>query len=185
MQQSLHLRNVLMVSGSPKTTERNALKTVWPYRNRYVCDCLIVLCNCSSLLSKLCTGCGRNNSHILKVNKNQTKQGTQKILLFIKSTYDAIFFQTLLKITSLKCRPLLMTNSWSRSWKLSMALRVIAGGMAATSCHIASFNCSIVPGRRVWELFLPHPVYYLHILIHISHKFYMYTLYAAVFLILL
>ena len=24
---------------------------------------------------------------------------------------------------------------------------VIAGGMAATSCRIASFNCSIVPGR--------------------------------------
>jgi len=45
------------------------------------------------------TGCGRNNSHILKVNKNQMKQGTQKILLFIKSTYDVIFFQTLLKIT--------------------------------------------------------------------------------------
>ena len=58
------------------------------------------------------------------------------------------FFQTLVKITSLKCRPLLMTNSWSRSRKLSMALRVIAGGMAATSCRIASFNCSIVPGRR-------------------------------------
>ena len=37
-------------------------------------------------------GCGRNNSHILKVNKNQTKQGTQKILLFIKSTYYATFF---------------------------------------------------------------------------------------------
>ena len=37
------------------------------------------------------------------------------------------FFQTLLKITSLKCRPLLMTNSWIRSRKLSMALRVIAG----------------------------------------------------------
>ena len=37
------------------------------------------------------TGCGRNNSHILKINKNQTKQGTQKILLFIKSTYDAFF----------------------------------------------------------------------------------------------
>ena len=36
------------------------------------------------------TGCGRNKSHILKINKNQTKQGTQKILLFIKSTYDAI-----------------------------------------------------------------------------------------------
>jgi len=33
--------------------------------------------------------------------------------------------------------------------KLSMALRVIAGGMAETSCHIASFNCSVVPGRRV------------------------------------
>ena len=29
-----------------------------------------------------------------------------------------------------------------------MALRVIAGGIAATSCRIASFNCSIVPGRR-------------------------------------
>ena len=39
------------------------------------------------------TGCGRNNSHILKVNKNQTKQGTQKILLYMKSTYDAIFFK--------------------------------------------------------------------------------------------
>jgi len=37
------------------------------------------------------TGCGRNNSHILKVYKNQMKQGTQKILLFIKSTYDAFF----------------------------------------------------------------------------------------------
>ena len=40
------------------------------------------------------TGCGRNNSHILKVNKNQKKQGTQKILLFIKSAYDAIFSNT-------------------------------------------------------------------------------------------
>jgi len=29
-----------------------------------------------------------------------------------------------------------------------MALQVIAGGMAATSCRIASFNCSIVPGQR-------------------------------------
>jgi len=28
-----------------------------------------------------------------------------------------------------------------------MALRVIAGEMAVTSCRIASFNCSIVPGR--------------------------------------
>ena len=59
------------------------------------------------------TGCGRNNSHILKVNKNQTKQGTQKILLFMKSTYDAIFSNTF-KV----CRPLLMTKSWSRSRKL-------------------------------------------------------------------
>ena len=101
------------------------------------------------------TGCGRNNSHILKVNKNQTKQGIQKIILFIKSTYDAICFQIHLKITSLKCRPLLMTISWSLSRKLSMALRVIAGGMAATSCRIASFNCSIVPGRRTcWGFFL-------------------------------
>jgi len=65
----------------------------------------------SDKLTVLHTGCGRNNSYILKVNKNQTKQGTQKILLFIKTTCDAIFFQTLLKITSLKCRSLLMTHS--------------------------------------------------------------------------
>jgi len=39
------------------------------------------------------TGCSRNNSHILNVNKNETKQGTLKILVFIKSTYDAIFFK--------------------------------------------------------------------------------------------
>ena len=39
------------------------------------------------------TGCGRNNTHILKVNKNQTKQGTQKILSFIKSTYGTIVFK--------------------------------------------------------------------------------------------
>jgi len=39
------------------------------------------------------TGYGRNNSHILKVYKNQTNQGTENILLFIKSTYDAIFFR--------------------------------------------------------------------------------------------
>ena len=43
------------------------------------------------------TGCGRNNSHILKVNKNQTKKGTQKIISFIKSTYDAIFFSNTFK----------------------------------------------------------------------------------------
>ena len=41
--------------------------------------------------------CGRNNSHILKVNKNQTKHGTQKIPLFIKSTYDAIYFSNTFK----------------------------------------------------------------------------------------
>jgi len=35
------------------------------------------------------TGCGRNKAHILKVYKNQKKKGTQKIVLFIKSTYDA------------------------------------------------------------------------------------------------
>ena len=108
----------------------------WQFETTNTCD--VVFFN---------TGCGRNNFQILKVNKNQTKQGTQKILLFIKSTYDAFFFQTLLKKTSLKCRPLLMTHSWSRSRKLSMALRVIAGRMATTSC-IASFNCPIVTGRH-------------------------------------
>jgi len=30
----------------------------------------------------------------LKVNKNQTKQSTQKIILFIKITYDAYFSNT-------------------------------------------------------------------------------------------
>ena len=39
------------------------------------------------------TGCGRNNSQILKGNKNQMKQGT-KFFLFIKSTYDAFFSNT-------------------------------------------------------------------------------------------
>jgi hypothetical protein len=85
------------------------------------------------------TECGGNNYHILNDNKNKTKQGTQKINLFIKSTYYDTFFLTLLKITSLKWRPLLMTHNRSRSRKLSMNLRVIAGGMAATSCRIASY----------------------------------------------
>ena len=35
-----------------------------------------------------------------------------------------------------------------------MALRIIAGGMAATSCRIASFNCSIVPGRNSVRIFV-------------------------------
>jgi hypothetical protein len=39
---------------------------------------------------KDCTGCDRNNSHILKGNKNQTKQGTQTILLLITGTYNAV-----------------------------------------------------------------------------------------------
>ena len=30
------------------------------------------------------TGCGRNNSHILKVNKNQTKQGTQENCVYAR-----------------------------------------------------------------------------------------------------
>ena len=33
----------------------------------------------------------RTNSHILKGNKNQMKQGIQKILILIKSTYNAVF----------------------------------------------------------------------------------------------
>jgi len=33
----------------------------------------------------------------LKVYKNQTTQGTQKNLLFIKNTYDAIFFSSTFK----------------------------------------------------------------------------------------
>jgi len=52
--------------------------------------CVIVQRSCIEFSS---TGCSRNNSHISKGNKNQTKQGTQKILLFTKSTYDAIFFK--------------------------------------------------------------------------------------------
>ena len=75
-----------------------------------------------------------------------------------------------------------MTYSWSRSRKLSMALLVIAGGMTATSCRIASFNCSIVPGRRaspwnywtfkMWELFLPHPVLFRSIYVWKDNCFY-------------
>ena len=40
------------------------------------------------------TGCGRNNSHIFKVYKNQMTQGTHKMILFIKRIYDAIFSNT-------------------------------------------------------------------------------------------
>ena len=34
---------------------------------------------------------GRNNAHILKGNKNQTKQGTQKIILLIKAHITQFF----------------------------------------------------------------------------------------------
>ena len=37
------------------------------------------------------TGYTRNNSHILKGSKNKMKQSIQKILLLIKSTYNAVF----------------------------------------------------------------------------------------------
>ena len=40
---------------------------------------------------KDCTGYDRNNSHILKGNTNQTKQGTQNILLLITRTYNSVF----------------------------------------------------------------------------------------------
>ena len=36
-------------------------------------------------------------------------------------------------------------------------LRVIAGGMAATSCRIPSFSCSIVPGQHAWTLAFRYP----------------------------
>ena len=67
-------------------------------------NCSFLFCESYEQMNTLCrqskgfmnikaggAGCGRNNSHILKVYKNQMKQGTQKILLFIKSTYEAIF----------------------------------------------------------------------------------------------
>ena len=75
----------------------------------------------------------QNNSHILKVNKNQTKQGTQKILLFIKSTYDAIFSNTFKdNITQV---PAVIDDTLLKPFT-----EVVHG--------FASFNCSIVPGRR-------------------------------------
>jgi hypothetical protein len=45
----------------------------------------------------------------LKGNKNQTKQGTQKILLFIESTYDAIFSNPL-KDNIAKLAAVMMTH---------------------------------------------------------------------------
>jgi len=39
------------------------------------------------------TGCGRNNSHILKVNKNQKKQGTQKKIFIYKKHIGCNFFK--------------------------------------------------------------------------------------------
>ena len=58
------------------------------------------------------------------------------------------FFSNTFKYNIAQVPALLMTKSWSPSRKLSMAMRVIADGMAATYCRIASFSCSIVPGRR-------------------------------------
>jgi len=85
----------------------------------------------------------------IKIKRNKVHK---KFFYIWKAHMVQFFFQALLKITSLKCWPLLMTLSWSRLQNLSMALRVIAGGMAATSCRIASFTCSIVPGRRALEV---------------------------------
>ena len=88
----------------------------------------------------------------IKIKRNKVHK---KIILFIKSTYDAIFFQIPLKITSLKCRPLLMTNPWSRSRKLSMALRVIASGMTPKAMDNLSERlqeCVINNGRHLSDV---------------------------------
>ena len=39
-----------------------------------------------------CTGCGRMDSHISKGNKKRTKQVTKKSFIFLKSTYNLVFF---------------------------------------------------------------------------------------------
>ena len=43
------------------------------------------------------TGCGRNNSHILKGNKNQMKQGTKKSLFLQKAHMMPFFFSNTFK----------------------------------------------------------------------------------------
>jgi hypothetical protein len=75
----------------------NPLTSNDPYRGRTAsltskrCIFYIYSTNIGTEYFKHGTGLCRNNSHILKGNKNQTKQGTQKILLLIKSTYNAVF----------------------------------------------------------------------------------------------
>jgi len=47
--------------------------------------------NTSHNLVDLYTGCGRNNSHILKGNKNQKKEGTKKFFYLYKAHMMPLF----------------------------------------------------------------------------------------------
>ena len=68
------------------------------------------------------------------------KQGTKKNILFIKSTYDAFFLNTFKG--NIAQVPAVIDDKFLKPFtEVVHGLRVIAGGMAATSCRIASFNC--------------------------------------------
>ena len=69
------------------------------------------------------------------------------MVLFFKCIYDAILFYFVLRITSVKCLPLLSTHWWRRSRKLSITWRIISHGMKTIFWQMGSFNFSIDRGR--------------------------------------
>ena len=97
------------------------------------------------------TECGTNNSNILKVNKNQTKQGTQKIILFIKSTYDAIFFSNTFK-DNIAQVPAVIDDT----------LSIVAGRRARNcNCELSYSNLSQTSDNTCWGFgYFPHFRYF-------------------------
>jgi hypothetical protein len=83
------------------------------------------------------TGCGRKNSLIWEANKNQTKRDNISFLKLLTSIYNAVLkfknyvTQVAAFIVDTLTEPLPV---------LFMTLRVIPGGMAATSWVIASLR---------------------------------------------
>ena len=71
----------------------------------------------------------------------------KKVVLFSKCTCDAILFYFILKITSVKCLPLLSAHLRRRLQKLCIIQRIISCQMEIISWQMASFNCSSDPGQ--------------------------------------
>jgi hypothetical protein len=76
--------------GAPRTYDCPQVSTVYAAagpQTSMVLRCYIAV----HVDMKLYKGFRRNNSHILKGNENQKKQGTQKILLLIKAHIMQVF----------------------------------------------------------------------------------------------